>query len=463
MQNKYKPDTQLQARQWKVSGKAAYETVQKNWCALAVSLKPLIKKHKNIWTDTEIHYAYWLVYSEKRLAETICGKAPLPDTFNVSYAEQKCVRNYLRRVVRRKRGSRPVAKTSRSFELDANMYDVIEKVSADNKKIQLLSIMSLTPRNRIIIPLSGWTTIRGNIKIVLDFERHRVEVHVGFAMRLPKIKEDAPVIGLDAGTSEVFADDIGNRYEPTFGNTLKTISEQLNKTGKRRNRLYATRDLSGKHKSRRITKFNLGRKKLNLRKRNGKIRVQQQISHAIHEVCETRHPSTIITERLDIRGKAKSKGMSRLVSYWMRGSLKERLGFLALVVSYHHKQVKPAYTSQMCPTCLFVHKDNRKCDTFKCLNCGHRDYADRVAAQNLITRYYDPDITLYTPKAVVKSILLGRFNDSLEKCGHGRHADTFTVSVRTDDNLHAPSERNAAPPIMHQNRDGTEMSYFSTF
>ena len=80
---------------------------------------------------------------------------------------------------------------------------------------------------------------------------------------------------------------------------------------------------------------------------------------------KSRKPAMIVTESLDIRGKAKSKEMSRLVSYWMRGSLKERLDFLALVEGFRHKQVNPAYTSQMCPTCLFVHKDNRRGDIFQ--------------------------------------------------------------------------------------------------
>ena len=121
-----------------------------------------------------------------------------------------------------------------------------------------------------------------------------------------------------------------------------------------------------------------------------------------------------MTERLDIRGKAKSKGMSRLVNYRMRRSLKERLDFLALAEGFCHKQVNPAYTSQMCPSCLFVHKNNRVGDIFKCLHCGHTDLADRVAAINLLARYYDTDITIYTLKSVVWSILQSRFIASLQ-------------------------------------------------
>lgn len=447
---KYKSATKLQARQWKIAQKNAFETVEKNWCALSVELKPLIAKHKGVWSDAEMHYAYWLVYSDKRLASLISDAAPEPDNFELMFGEKKRVRNYLRRIVRRKRGNRPVAKLTRSFTLDADMYSVVEKIGWDKKKKQFLEIMSLTPRKRIVIPLTGYTNITGNIPIVLDFFKQRAEVHVTYTLELQKIDPQKPIIAVDAGVSEVFMDESGNAYEPTFGKTFSKASKQLNKTGKSRNAAYVLRNKSSKHKAHRIQKNNLGKEKLRDRKRKAKIRIEQQISHAIHQVVDVYPPSMIITEHLDIRGKAQSKGMSRLVSYWMRGSLKERFDFMALVERFHHEQVNPAYTSQMCPICLFVHKKNRKGDIFQCLHCGHRDYADRVAAINLKARYYDSEITIYTPKSVVKSILLRRFIASLEKLARPPEmVDGLTVSGRTDMDLFAMSERNAVTQSPH--------------
>jgi IS605 OrfB family transposase len=325
------------------------------------------------------------------------------------------------------------------------MYSVFESTDTDGKRKQTIGIMSLIPRKRIVIPLTGCTTLGGNIKIVLDFHRQRVEVHIGFAMETPKIDSTRPTIAQDAGVTEVFTDEKGRSYEPTFGKTLTKVSKQLNKTGKARNKSNKLKDESSQHKAHRIAKFNLGKQKLRDRRRKAKERIEQEISQAIHQVVKERKPSVIVTERLDIRGKAKSKGMSRLVSYWMRGCLKERLDFLALVEGFHHKQVNPAYTSQMCPTCLFVHKNNRTGDIFHCLNCGHTDHADRIAAINLLARYYDPDITIYTPKSVVKAILLARFIASLERIAASTQEapDETSVSGRTDTYALAVSERNA--------------------
>jgi len=46
------------------------------------------------------------------------------------------------------------------------------------------------------------------------------------------------------------------------------------------------------------------------------------------------------------------------------------------------------YTSQTCPKCGFISKDNRKTqESFKCANCGYESNADSNAAYNLELRY----------------------------------------------------------------------------
>lgn len=47
--------------------------------------------------------------------------------------------------------------------------------------------------------------------------------------------------------------------------------------------------------------------------------------------------------------------------------------------------VPPQYTSPKCPTCQFVSPDNRKSrSVFRCVNCGHTNNADHVAAINIL-------------------------------------------------------------------------------
>lgn len=49
--------------------------------------------------------------------------------------------------------------------------------------------------------------------------------------------------------------------------------------------------------------------------------------------------------------------------------------------------VDPRYTSQTCPACGYVAKENRPDQaTFRCVECGHEDHADVNAAKNILVR-----------------------------------------------------------------------------
>lgn len=422
----------LSARMWKLAQKDAYETVKKQWAALAEKTRPLIGRHKaneagqapcgTAWTQEQLRYAYWLIYTPCRMAELMSGQAPLPKHFKIAAGQRKRVRNYLRRVIRRKRGSRPVVKLQRSFVLDANMYDI----KTSEAGTQVIAITSLTPRKRIRIPLTGHTVISGHIRVVLDTDRQRVEIH--YTAKLKNIPGDQTreVIAVDVGLSEVFTDDEGHKYGQGFGKLIYDESDRILANNRRRNKLY---QLAKKHekkgnrqKAPNIRKFNLGQKKQSKKKRKNQLELERQINMAINQMVKKRRPTLLVTEKLDFRGKAKSKQMSRQVNLWPRGILQERTEFKALAAGCRRKRVNPAYTSQMCPCCWFVNGKNRNGDRFKCLNCGHEQDADQVAAINLKARLTDPEITLWTPKERVKAILLERF------AARQRSADLETVA-----------------------------------
>jgi putative transposase len=459
----YRSPHGVSARMWKLAQKDAYETVKKQWAAQAESIRPLVAAHRagngpgdTIWNDSQMRYAYWVLSDPRRLAQIVGGEAVIPQHFKIEAGQRKVVRNYLRRVVRRQRGEQPCVKLERAFTLDANMYDI--KVSAAGT--QMLAITSLVPRQRIRIPLKGQTVIRGNIQIVLDDYKQRIEVHYTADIkpvkqkpaansRSPKSPLEQPndhkgettevVVAVDAGLSEVFTDEAGNRYGTGLGRLIYDESDRILAKNRRRNKLYQLAEKhsrAGRHKkARNIRCFNLGQKKQAAQRRRNQIELERQINTALNQLFSQRQPTILVTEKLDLRGKAKSKKMSRQVSLWPRGILQERTDFkasaaepaLSLTKGCCREQVNPAYTSQMCPHCGFVNGKNRSGDGFKCLNCWHEQDADRVAAMNLKARRTDPDITLWTPKERVKIILLDRF-----AAGHyAQHGEAVVCRLET--------------------------------
>jgi putative transposase len=412
----------LQARMWKMALKDAYETVLKNWASLAVALRSQVSRLEK-WTEEQHHYAHWLLNDEKRLARLVGESAPITDRIDLPLEKRQQVQNYLRREVRRHRGKRASVKFTRSFCLDANMYTVYEE-----KGRLYIAICTLIPRERVKIPLTGKHKWSGNIRIVLDRDKRRIEVHyTAEVARHDPLQGDS--VGLDAGLTEVFTDDQGIKYGSEFGQTLEKQSDEICDNGKKRNKL---RDLEKKYRSQgktkkanHIRKFNLGTVKQQHKQRKMQIEIARQVNTEIKHLLESRQPECIVSEKLNLRGQAQSKRMSRRVSSWARGTVDERLDFKASAGGSSRKHVNPAYSSQMCSQCGYVDKKNRNGDTFQCHYCGHRDDADTVAAHNLLARLNDPHITLFTPKERVKIILLDRFNARL------REASGRSVSGRT--------------------------------
>ena len=78
-----------------------------------------------------------------------------------------------------------------------------------------------------------------------------------------------------------------------------------------------------------------------------------------------------------------------------RSILAQGWGTFDLILSYKMEErggrvvkIDPAYTSQTCSACGAVDARSRKNQaSFACVQCGHRDHADRNAAKNIVRRW----------------------------------------------------------------------------
>ena len=110
-----------------------------------------------------------------------------------------------------------------------------------------------------------------------------------------------------------------------------------------------------------------------------------------------------------------SKKSNRLLAQWKRGFLKDKLLFISQLNSIELAYQNPAYTSQECPNCGYISRDNRHNEEFICIMCRFKLNADVIGALNILKRRHDSEISLYTPYKRVKEILLQRYSNGAIK------------------------------------------------
>ncbi len=155
-------------------------------------------------------------------------------------------------------------------------------------------------------------------------------------------------------------------YGTDFWQTLIKQSDPICDKGRKRNKLHQldkkARAAGKVEKANNLRRFNLGTACAAWQRRKMQIEIERQINTALNQVLATRQPSQIITEKLDIRGKAPSKRLARRVSKWARSTLNQRTEFKASAGGSCRKHVNPAYSSvrcvasATCPRCGFVHR-----------------------------------------------------------------------------------------------------------
>ncbi|MHB8262480.1 MAG: zinc ribbon domain-containing protein [Acidimicrobiales bacterium] len=405
--------------------------------------------------EYERHYAYACLVRYSALCEIMAGGTPDLNAGDLSPDRQAKVTRYLHRVLRKAfRCTWPAVKLARSIALDETLYSVFFTEQARSPGIcQYVSVVGAKPRHGTVLPLTGVSRISGNIRAVLDDDLNRAAIHVSYD--IASIGDPTgPAKSIDWGVTEVCTDNDGLKYGKGYGVALTSMTEQRNKTGKARHKLRAIskKDAGGK-RAKRIARSNLGTKKQKARLDRNRAQLRTISGSAVKEVIygegnRTRkmgkvaqspeqRPRTLVAEDLaHLRGKAKSKKISRVCSSWSRAENEGRIAVHTYVGGSDMKTANAAYTSQMCPdpTCGYVHKDNRRGDKFHCRNpywdCNWQGDADHVAAMNLMMRIGDRKISLFTHYTEVRKILNGRFLRRMESRTGGRDATPGRQSQR---------------------------------
>ena len=304
---------------------------------------------------------------------------------------------YLRRVMRKhyKHGQTAV---NNQIVLDNGCY-----TSFKHKGKVWLKMMSLERGKRIAIPLTLDHTLNCTLRLILRDDR--LEVHYPIDEQPAKPCGDQE-IGIDKGYSEVFVDTDNVHHGVGLGDVLSEESDSLKLKYQRRNKLKAIAEKKP-NKANNIKNHNLGRIKLNRRKRKHQRQVSQIIHRAVHRIVDK--ANTIVCEELASPIKSQKtygKNQSRRLSGWVKGVMADALDNVSRRRGSTVHLVNAAYTSQV-DSRHGVLLGQRVGDRFYCYDGVVLD-ADYNAALNVRARLHDPEIDRWTPYKKVKSILLER-------------------------------------------------------
>ena len=287
---------------------------------------------------------------------------------------------------------------------------------------KLVVVINIAPKYgqpiRLVTTTSGKNVDLSGKNIRIVVKDNVTEIHYAFKKPMSR-PHGTEIIAVDKGYTEAFVDSDGDEHGVGLGKIMTEYSDKASKTGKARNKLHA---LEKKHreaghiaKADRIKSNNLGTKKIKARKDKTQKRIRNIAFKAAHSVVDK--ASLVISEDLTrpIAKKHPWKKHNRRMSAWAKGTLAEALESTTQQRKARHVLVNAAYTSQMDSNTHLL-EGQREADKFYCAN-GDVLQADFNAARNLLHRYFDHEITLYTPYREVRRILLARSSGATERQG----------------------------------------------
>jgi putative transposase len=215
----------------------------------------------------------------------------------------------------------------------------------------------------------------------------------------PIPKDNAELIGIDIGLKKLITSSDGEIIEQNL-----KILKKLDKIMKKQ----ANRQTFEKYLQKKLgDDFALSDKRYLLKQTKLTDFVKCDNRFKIKQFLKGREDNHIVMEDLEISSSATS---SKVVNNMLK-----RLHIQYIkndIVKYSKEQgikvslINPAYTSQECPICGHISKENRKTqEKFCCVNCNHTDDADHNASVNIMNRLNRKDIKLNMSLWRVRQIL----------------------------------------------------------
>lgn len=245
-------------------------------------------------------------------------------------------------------------------------------ISVMNDRIKLK--FKLTAKQKEVFTNPDWK--RGNARLVQTGKKWFL--HISFTRKVPEIdiSNFDNIIGIDAGLRQIMT-----IYNPKTSHTFFKNGQNIKK--KRRN--YAKKRQSLQSKNTKSAKRRL--KKLSGREN----RWMTDVNHCLSKTLVSENPNTLIVVEdltnvtFDTVSHRKKENRYEHHS-WAFYQLQQDIAYKAREHDSYLIKVNPAYTSQRCPKCGTICKENRDKTNhiYHCNNCHYQSNDDRVAAMNIV-------------------------------------------------------------------------------
>jgi hypothetical protein len=304
---------------------------------------------------------------------------------------------------------------STSFPMMMSQETCIFEPSRESTKFNWwLRISTLESRKRVDIPLCSTSYLRESLAKTVNVSK-TVEGRwrFQFSEELPDPVFDGSKgkVGIDVGLNCLAATSDGRLYGTTFKPKFERLYGRVRSVRSNRQRQGFKED------SKRLARLE---QRLSGLTKTATGTIANKLVKAFPD-------HTFVIEDLDLRG---CRGQKRFAYRALQQSL---------VTKAATEVVNPAYTSQECPSCTSVSRNNRNGIKFVCKVCGRKSHADVIGAVNLLGRSEDKQIHSYDHPSVVKRVLGMRYlvkRDSI--LGHGRRFSSKGIYVASE---LAPSSR----------------------
>ncbi len=249
--------------------------------------------------------------------------------------------------------------------------------------------------NRLFLPKIGWVKYINSRGIIGAAKNITISEKAGYWYASIQVEydtralphESTSIVGIDVGIKRFATLSDGTLYKPL--NSFKSKADKLAK-------------LQRKLKNKKKFSSNWKKVKEKITKCHEDVaNVRKDYLHKVStEICDNQ--AVIIVEDLKINNMSKSsKGNSEKhgkkvaqKSGLNKAILDQGWGMFVSMMEYKQNwnggmviKVNPQYTSQTCPCCTHISKDNRKTQAdFVCVECGYTENADLVGAINIRER-----------------------------------------------------------------------------